>query len=252
MQILGVHTPLLHPHDDLARVICASVQLQPKDIVVVSSKVLATCEGAAIDLRTVAPSVTAIQWSKKCAKSPEFCEAVLAECARLNGKVIGSAKGALLTLLSPTGMKGNLLVPNAGLDQSNVDKHFAIGWPVDPVASARTLKTKLASYGVAVIVSDSCCSALRKGVTAFALACAGIDPIVSRIGIPDLFGTPLSITYEARADQLAVAANAVMGNAAESVPAAVIRDHRLPMSEYCGWVDGMHTDEDLFKDVLKL
>lgn len=253
MQVLPIRTPLLKRGDDLAGILCAKIQLQPKDILVISSKAVATCEGAEIDLATLAASVEAIQWSKKCGKSPEFCEAVLSESERLGGRIVGSCQGAVLTLLRPAGMKtGSLLVPNAGLDQSNVQRGFAIGWPRDPVASARTIRTKLASYGVAVILSDSCCRPGRQGVAAFALCACGIDPIVSRVGTPDLFGTALKVTHEAVADQLATAANAVMGNAAESTPAAVIRGHTATQSDFCGWVSGIAPEEDLFRDILRI
>lgn len=83
---------------------------------------------------------------------------------------------------------------------------------------------------------------------AFALVCDGIDPVKSEVGRKDLFGKPLRFTLEAVADQLATAANFVMGNADQSVPAAIIRDHGLALGNFSGWVDGIDPDEDLFRE----
>ena len=65
----------------------------------------------------------------------------------------------------------------------------------------------------AVIISDSTVTPRREGVTAFALAVSGLDPVRDDTDKSDLFGKNLQITHEAIADQLATAANAVMGNA---------------------------------------
>ena len=81
--------------------------------------------------------------------------------------------------------------------------------------------------------------AIGLGVTAFALVCVGLDPLLSQQGVEDLFGKPLRITTEAIADQLATAANFVMGNAGQSTPAAIIRAHGLRLSDFAGWVPGI-------------
>ena len=57
----------------------------------------------------------------------------------------------------------------------------------------------------------------------------------------------MTITVEATADQLATAANTLMGNAAQAVPAVIIRDHGLSFSDFCGWVPGIEKEEDLFE-----
>ncbi len=161
---------------------------------------------------------------------------------------------AVLTLLKPDGMKeGNILVPNAGLDHSNIAEGFVIGWPQKPVASVKRICTalvKATGKSLAVIISDSCCRVGRLGVTAFALTCAGMEPISSRVGEKDLFGKPLRVTREAVADQLAVAANALMGNAAECQPAAIIRGYKYAPSKFCGWVLGIAPKDDLFSPLL--
>lgn len=244
MQIIPIHTPLVRAGEHLADLLTASAEFERGDIVVVSSKVIATAEGAAIRLSTLDVSDEALFFAEQTGRDALFCEAVIQETARLNGRIIRATTGALLTEVQPDGFdEGVILVPNAGLDQSNIDKGYAIGWPLDPVKSVKALSRDL---GVPVIISDSCVYPRRKGVTAIALTVCGIDPISDAKGQADLFGRPLTITVEATADQLAVAANAVMGNAGQSIPAAIIRHALLPTSGFCGWAPGMRAEEDLF------
>ncbi len=254
MEILPIKTPILKTGDDLASVIAASGVLQDGDVLVVSSKAVATCEGAAIDLSKIKPTAEAVEWSKKCGQTPEFRQAVLDETKRMHGWVGGSCPHAMFTYLKPDGFTtGALLSANAGLDLSNVVKGYAIGWPLDPVASTKKLAADVAKKSgkrVAVIIGDSCCMPARLGVIAFALTACGIDPLVNHMGTSDLFGKTFRMTREAVADQLCIAANYVMGNTGQQTPAAVVRGHGLPATNFCGWVEGIEPEEDLFRDIL--
>jgi F420-0:gamma-glutamyl ligase len=290
MLILPITTPRLKAGDDLAAILHATGMIEAGDIVVVSSKAVATVEGAGMDLRSIKPRKKAEELAKTCHQDPHFTQAVLDETKRMNGDIVGTCPWALLTSLKPKGMKhGRILCPNAGLDLSNVVKGSAIGWPVNPVESVRKLKMKLERMTdmrtpklprepkgprcfvtqhpgtsvpsvtlvpsvpshIALLLSDSCCHPTRLGVVAFALTCAGIDPIRSAVGERDLFGKQLQFTNEAVADQLATAANAVMGNAGQSTPAAIIRDHGLALTNYCGWLEGIEKNDDLFAGLFK-
>ncbi len=250
MQILPIQTSLLQRSSDLAAEILKNITFEPGDILVISSKAVATVEDAAVSLANLAPSAEATKISRKCDQDPRFTEFVLRETKRMNGDVVGTSPHVLLTSLKPTGMNhGRILCPNAGADQSNTEKDYSIGWPLDPVRSAVSLRKKL---GVPIIISDSCCVPGRLGVTAFALVCAGIDPFRSEIGTKDLFGKTMRMTQEAVADQLATAANAVMGNSAQCIPAAVIRNSGIPASGFSGWVEGIEPEEDLFRGILRV
>ncbi|MDD5055207.1 MAG: coenzyme F420-0:L-glutamate ligase [Candidatus Peribacteraceae bacterium] len=284
MLILPITTRRLKSGDDLAAILHATGMIEAGDIVVISSKAVATVEGSSIDLRSKKPVNRAEELAKICHQNPLFTQAILDETERLNGDVIGTCPWTLLTSLKPKGMKsGRILCPNAGLDQSNVEKGYAIGWPVEPVESVRRLRKELETVGripkkpgspknptnsryssvssessdasgsfrIAIILTDSCCHPTRAGVVAFALTCAGIDPVRSEAGNRDLFGRPLQFTTEAVADQLATAANAVMGNAAQATPAAIIRDHGIAFSDFCGWVEGIEEKDDLFEELFK-
>jgi coenzyme F420-0:L-glutamate ligase / coenzyme F420-1:gamma-L-glutamate ligase len=250
MELIPIRTPVVHAGDDLSAILKSCVQIHDGDIVVLSSKVVATTEGAAIDLTQLNVSAEATEWCKKTGRSPAFMQAVLNETGRMHGSVLGHTKGVLLTELRPDSLStGVLLVPNAGLDESNIGDGYAIGWPLDPVASLKRLQKGL-NRNSGVIMSDSCVHLRRSGVVAFALAACGIDPLKSEIGKEDLFGRAMTITMEAVADQLATAANMMMGNRAQSTPAVIIREHGIPMSDFCGWVEGIEPEDDLFSSLL--
>jgi coenzyme F420-0:L-glutamate ligase len=255
MEIFAIPTPLLRTGDDIARILVNCAELQENDILVISSKALATIEGRTFQLEKCKPSAQAKKLSKKCGQSPAFTEIVLQETKRMRGVIAGVCPYALLTSLKPKGMKrGRILCPNAGLDKSNIVDGSAIGWPENPVTSAesaRKILRKLTGKNVGIIVSDSCCRPGRLGVTAFALTVSGFDPLRSEVGRKDLFGKPLKFTHEAVADQLATAANAVMGNANQSTPAAVIRNHGISLNNFSGWVPGIEPREDLFRSAFE-
>ncbi len=250
MHILPLHTRLLQSGDDLAAAISGDEKIQPGDIVVVSSKALATVTGASIalpDAADVNDEANAI--AKRTGQTPAFVEAILRELSRLNGKIVGECPGAVLTEVSPQGMTGSILVANAGLDQSNAKEGTVVGWPQEPIKHLASLRQKIeakAGGKIALILSDSCCLPRRRGVIAIALCASGIDPLLPQKGQKDLFSRALRLTDEAICDQLATAANSVMGNAAQSTPAAIIRDHGIPLSDFEGWVPGISRDEDLF------
>ena len=249
MELHALRTPLIRPGDDLAALFGAFAMAEG-DILVVTSKVLAMTEGAAVDISTLVPSEEALSWSAKTGRSAPFMEAVLHETRRLNGRIVGSCPGAVLTEVRPAGLpRGTIFTANAGMDESNVEKGVAVGWPHDPVMSAKRLREGL-NRNCAVLVIDSCCVPRRLGVTAFCLSACGIDPLLSQIGRSDLHGRPLTITVEALGDQLATAAAMVMGNADQSTPAVIVRDHGFPFSDFCGWTAGIDPAHDLFRGAL--
>ncbi len=248
MELLPLKTGLLRAGDDLVAALNAAGDIRPDDVAVITSKIVATCEDAFYDLATIAVSDEARAEAGKTGRSPEFCQAVIDETARMDGKIVGRCPGAMLCLVRPA-KSVHIVAANAGLDQSNVPEGTALGWPRDSAASAKRLADAL---GCAAIVIDSCCTPLRAGITAYALACAGIDPVRDERGTPDLFGKPLRITRDNVVDELAAAASLLMGNAAQATPAVIVRGHGLPPSDFSGWIPTFPPEEDLFRDVLKL
>ncbi len=130
-------------------------------------------------------------------------------------------RGELLITETPHGF----VCANAGIDVSNVADGWAALLPVDADRSARRIRDALrAQHGVevAVIVSDTFGRAWREGLTDVAIGLAGIAGVVDLAGQPDALGKTLRVTAIAVADEVAAAAELVMGKAA-GVPAAIVR-----------------------------
>jgi coenzyme F420-0:L-glutamate ligase/coenzyme F420-1:gamma-L-glutamate ligase len=114
---------------------------------------------------------------------------------------------------------------NAGIDLSNVERGFAALLPEDSDRSARRLRDALrgrAGVDVAVIVSDTFGRTWRRGVTDVAIGCAGVIAVADLRGSTDTFGRELQVTEVAVVDEIAAAAELVMGKAT-GVPAAIVR-----------------------------
>lgn len=138
---------------------------------------------------------------------------------------------------------------NAGVDRSNVAPGLAVLLPVDPDRSARRIRTRLKlalGVRVGVIITDTFGRAWRHGLSDIAIGVAGLPAIVDYRGSKDTFGNILEVTEVALADEVAAAADLVMGKA-RGIPAAVVRGLDHPPG------DGSATDlirnpaEDLFR-----
>lgn len=138
---------------------------------------------------------------------------------------------------------------NAGVDRSNVAPGLAVLLPVDPDRSARRIRTRLEralGVWVGVIITDTFGRAWRHGLSDVAIGVAGLPAIVDYRGSKDTFGNILEVTEVALADEVAAAADLVMGKA-RGIPAAVVRGLDHPAG------DGSATDlirkpaEDLFR-----
>ena len=114
---------------------------------------------------------------------------------------------------------------NAGIDLSNVDRGYAALLPVDSDRSARRIRDGLRhriGIDVAVVVSDTFGRPWRRGVTDVAIGCSGIAAVVDLRGTPDALGREMQVTEVAVVDEIAAAAELVMGKAS-GVPVAVVR-----------------------------
>jgi len=124
-------------------------------------------------------------------------------------------------------IKEGQLIPNAGVDESNVGDQFVL-WPADPQAVANRVRAHLAArFGVSdvgVLITDSRPLPLRWGVTGMAMVHSGFRAINDLIGEPDLFGRPLTMTKVNVMDGLATAAVLVMGEGNEQTPLAIAKE----------------------------
>jgi coenzyme F420-0:L-glutamate ligase / coenzyme F420-1:gamma-L-glutamate ligase len=239
--------PLVEPGDDLAGLLIHAAMhcaggLRVGDLLVIAQKIVSKSEDRYVDLATITPSPRALELAPAVDKDPRIVEIVLRE----SREVLRHRKGAIVVE-----HKLGWVHANAGVDRSNIDgEERVLLLPADPDRSARELRDAIARRAgveVFVIINDSAGRAFRNGVVGFALGTAGFEPLVNRIGDPDLFGKKLEITEVAVADELAAAASFLMGQADEGIPAVVIRGARLQPAE-----QGMRAlirsrEQDLFR-----
>ncbi|WP_214083995.1 coenzyme F420-0:L-glutamate ligase [Methanoculleus sp.] len=245
--VYGLATPLVRPGDDMAAHLLSAAErsecrgFEGGDVVVVAESAVATAEGRVVRLADVEPSAKALRLAEEYHMDPRHVEAVLRESDR----VVGGIPGFLLC------MKNGTLLPNAGIDASNAPTGSVVLLPLDPEASAQQIRTAIrerSGADVGVIVADSRTHAMRLGCCGVAIGCSGIPSVIDERGKKDLFGRELEVTKRAVADCIASAAELVMGEADECVPAAVVRGIGLPVGDYAG-VAAIDASECLFMGV---
>ncbi|MDX6489789.1 MAG: coenzyme F420-0:L-glutamate ligase / coenzyme F420:gamma-L-glutamate ligase [Gaiellaceae bacterium] len=207
--------PEIGEGDDLAALIAERAALEDADVLVVAQKVVSKAEGRVVRLAEVEPSEEAMGIAA--GTDPRQVEVILREAAR-----IVRVRPPLIIAETRHGF----VCASAGVDASNApEPDSVVLLPEDPDASAAGLRDRLrelARAEVGVIVSDSFGRAWRQGTTDVAIGIAGIKPLLDLKGLRDPVGYELHATVIAVADQLAGAAELVMGKTA-GVPAAVIR-----------------------------
>jgi coenzyme F420-0:L-glutamate ligase/coenzyme F420-1:gamma-L-glutamate ligase len=223
--------PIVKEGDDLASLICQAAEkqgtpVQNGDIIVATHVIVSRAEGNIVNLETVTPSEFAKSVAKRTGKDPRLVEVVLRE----SGSIVRMSDGKLITET-----KQGLICANSGVDVSNVsgDSNVAL-LPEDADRSAQTIRQKImqiAGKDVAVIVSDTHGRPLRQGEINIALGTAGFEPLRDRRGEKDLFGYTIRIKRTAIADELASAAELVIGQTNEGIPAAIIRGYAYLKSE---------------------
>ena len=208
--------PLIHAGDNLPSIICENIELQDRDIVIAASTVVAKAEGEIFRLEDITPGKISLEIAARAGKDARFIEAVLSR----SREVLVEKPFMLVTTLS-----GHTCV-NAGIDESNIENGFLLYPPESPDASASRLGQeleKLSGKKLSVIVTDTNGRAFKIGQTGIAIGIYKIKPVKRWIGEKDLFGKDLEITEEAIADELAGAANLLMGEGADGIPVVVIR-----------------------------
>ncbi len=214
---------LVGPGDDLAGLIVETAEklkvgVKDRDVFVIGQKVVSKSEGQLLDLSSVNPSHRAIELARRTRRNPSFVELVL----RNTSKVVRADKSALIVRT-----KQGWTCLNAGVDKSNVEgpSTFAL-LPNDPDASARRLRAAIRQKTgkiVGVIITDTHSRPFRLGQVEETIGIAGMSPFVDYRGSTDLFGYELRFKNVAVADELAGAAELVMGQGCEATPAAIVR-----------------------------
>ncbi len=215
--------PLIKPGDDLPRLVVESARkvgwgIREKDVLVVGQKAVSKAEGRLVNLGSVHPSERALVIARKTGRKPEFVQIVLNDSRR----VLRADKTALIVTT-----KHGWTCLNAGVDKSNVkgDQNYAL-LPTNPDASARKIRNgirRLTGRHIAVIVTDTHSRPFRLGQVEETIGIAGLKPHADYRGQRDLFGYQLRFKNVAIADELAGAAELVMGQGREAIPAAIVR-----------------------------
>lgn len=210
---------------DLSKSILSSIKscgltIEEFDILIVAQKIISKSESRLVDMESIVPSDRALELSKVHEKDPRLIQLILNE----SKKIVRLTNKHIIVQT-----KQGFICANAGIDQSNVSKdpRFVLMLPENPDRSARKLREdifEITKKNVSVIISDTFGRPFRNGQTNVAIGISGINPIKSYIGTPDQNGRVLKVTEIAIADEIASAAELVMGKTLQ-VPVAIVRGY---------------------------
>lgn len=232
IQIIPIQgLPLMKEGDNIAQMLVTAAKnqgtpIQENDIIIVTHVMISKAEGNIINLDSVQPSARAKKIAAETGKDPALVEVVLQE----SKSIARMANGNIITQT-----RHGWYCANSGVDRSNVPGERNVApLPRDPDASAVKIRSeikKVTGKNVAIIISDTHGRPLRDGEINVAVGVAGLKPIRDRRGEQDLYGYTLRVKRTAIADELASAAELVIGQANEGVPAAIIRGYGYAWSE---------------------
>lgn len=245
--------PLIKARDNIAKIVVETAKknglaIEDGDVIAIAQKVFSKAENRVVHLGDVVPSKKAKEVAAITGKSPRFIELVLKETKR----ILKASRDILLV----EDNRG-LVSINAGIDKSNVEgrSNFAL-LPEDPDKSAEKCRNQikqLTGKDVAVIVCDTYSRPFRRGQVNFAIGLAGLSPFRDYRGKKDLFGQTLKVKNTAVVDEVAAAAELLMGQAKEATPVIVLKGlgdsiifcDRDRLSDML-----ISSEEDLFKNAL--
>jgi coenzyme F420-0:L-glutamate ligase/coenzyme F420-1:gamma-L-glutamate ligase len=194
--------PEIGPGDVIADLVADAAELAPGDVVVVTQKIVSKAEGRIVDIDPADPL-----------SHKQLVEQESVRVLRRRGDLIVSETAH------------GFVCANAGVDLSNVEEGKAALLPIDSDRSARRIRDGLRArtgLSLGVIVSDTFGRPWRMGVTDVAIGCAGVAGVVDLRGSQDALGRTLQVTEVCVADEIAAAAELVMGKAS-AVPVAIVR-----------------------------
>jgi coenzyme F420-0:L-glutamate ligase/coenzyme F420-1:gamma-L-glutamate ligase len=216
----------IEPGDDLPALIADAVAaaagvlpLRDDDVLVVTQKIVSKAEGAIVDLTTVEPRAEAVDYARRFDRDPRQVEVVLREAKR----VVRMENGLIITETHH-----GFVCANGGIDASNVGPRsgdVVTLLPRDPDASANRIRVAIRQrlgHDLPVTVSDSFGRPWRFGITDVAIGVSGLLPLDDLRGTPDADGRVMKSTVRAVADEIASAAELVLGKTAGR-PLALVR-----------------------------
>ena len=253
IRIIGLERfPMVKKGDSLAELIVSAarndrVVLDDGDVIVVAHKIVSKAEARTVKLSDVKPSLKAQALGKATKRDPRLIELVLRETKR-----VVKATPEILIVENALGF----VCINAGVDKSNVqgEEAFAL-LPIDPDKSARQIRSRirdLTGKELCVVICDTYSRPFRRGQVEFAIGLAGMNPFRDYRGQKDLFGYVLKVKNSAIADEIASAAEMLIGQGNEAIPVVLVKGfggvtiaENASASELC-----ISEKEDLFKGTL--
>src|SRR5258708_15386504 len=210
------------------------LRLEQGDILVVTQKIVSKAEGRTVHLIDIQPSPFAQTFAEQNQKDARHVEIVLRESKR----IVRMDRGIIISETHH-----GFICANAGVDESNVNGESLLTLlPVNPDQSAQMLRTRLqalagegTTFDIAVIISDTWGRPWRNGQVNMAIGLAGMEPLVDYRGQRDRYGYEMQASIICVADELAAAAELVMGKI-EHIPVALIRGYSHTSGE-----GGAHT-----------
>jgi len=232
--------------DSIARLIfkaCSQsdITLTPGDILVIAHKIVSKAEGRIVRLDEIRPSARALELARELNKDSRLLEIILKESRR----IIRMGGGTIIVETHH-----GYICANAGVDLSNVGLGLVALLPQEPDRSAREIREEvrqLSGVTSGIIISDSFGRPWRLGTVDVAIGVSGLEPLKDDRGKSDQYGYELKASVVAVADELAAAAELVMGKRGQ-VPVAIIRGYNVESKE--GSVKGLLRPEaeDLFRN----
>lgn len=236
--------PEVKAGDDLAALIVNALATDPlieRDVVVVAQKIVSKSEGRVVALSSVSPSERALAMAAEANKDPRQLEVVLRETR----SIIRWERGVLISETHH-----GFVCANAGVDRSNAGAPDSVVLlPIDPDASAARLRAALrrrAGVDVGVLITDTFGRAWREGHANVAIGAAGVAPLLRYMGQHDPDGYELRVTEIAEADEIAGAAELVMGKL-ERCPVAIVRGLDLTPTDENAQAYVRPREKDMFR-----
>ncbi len=237
--------PLVSERDDISSLILRSCQqnrlaLEDGDILVIAHTLISKAEGRVVDGSKVSISNEA----QKIANENDF-EPIQVEIALRESRLVLRSKRVLITQL-----EDGHICNFSGVDRSNAPLGHFVLLPLDADQSAANIRDILkisTGKDVAVIISDTEGRPWRKGAINLAVGCAGINAFKYNEGKQDLYGRTLQHSLVCQIDQVASAAEMVMGQANEGLPVIIVRGYEYERGEENAKKVHRSTDENLFK-----
>lgn len=221
MEIIPIKTRIIKPPKDSIYDIFESLNLKEKDVLCITSKIVAIHQGRTVCKSEVEDKDRLIKTESEVFIPREDCP----------------GEHVIMTL------KNHTLIPSAGIDESNANDHYIL-WPEKPEKEAKKIceflknKNKITKLGV--IITDSHTTPLRWGVMGISVGFFGIEPLISHIGKKDLFGREIEMAKTNVVDSIASMAVYAMGEVNESTPMAIARE--IPNLKF--------TEKETYKDLI--